>query len=71
MLSGVYYSATHNCFISHGENEISRVAHGGKVLWQAGGKNLFTNGFELHDNHIEVIDFNGERYRMNIDTGAS
>ena len=69
--SGIYYSAKHHCFISHGELEISRVEHGGKVLWQAGGADIFTNGFELHDNHIEVIDFNGKYYRMGIDTGAS
>jgi hypothetical protein len=68
---GVYYSEKHNCFISHGELEITRVEHGGKVLWQSGGKDIFTNGFELHDNHVEAVDWNDERYRMNIDTGES
>lgn len=68
---GVYYSAKHDCFISHGELEISRIGHGGRVLWQAGGEDIFTNGFELLDNHIEVVDFNGRRYCMEIDTGVS
>ena len=68
---GVYYSAKHNCFISHGELQITRVQPGGKVLWQAGGRDIFTNGFELHENYIEVVDWNDERYRMNIDTGKS
>lgn len=68
---GVYYSAKHNCFISHGEHEIARVEYDGKVLWQSGGKDIFTNGFELQENHIEVVDWNNERYHMNIDTGKS
>jgi hypothetical protein len=67
---GVYYSPTHDCFISHGELDISRVDHGGKILWQAGGKDIFTNGFELHDDHIEAVDWDNERYRINIDTGT-
>jgi hypothetical protein len=68
---GVYYSAKHNCFISHGELEISRVEPDGKVLWQTGGADIFTNGFELHDNHVEAVDWNDKRYRMKMDTGES
>jgi hypothetical protein len=68
---GVYYSARHHCFISHGELEISRVEHDGRVLWKAGGKDIFTNGFELHENHVEVVDWNNERYHVDIETGES
>ena len=68
---GVYYSEKHNCFISHGELVIARVEHDGKLLWQSGGKDIFTNGFELHDDHIETIDFNDERYCVNMQTGTS
>lgn len=66
---GVYYSAKYKCFVSHGELEIARVEHDGKILWQAGGKDIFTNGIELHDDHIEAIDWSDERYIFNIETG--
>ena len=68
---GVYYSATHDCFISHGELEITRVEMDGKVLWHGGGKDIFTNGFELHENYVEVVDWNDEIYRIDIATGQS
>lgn len=68
---GVYYSTKHDCLISHGELGISRVDHCGKVIWKTGGADIFTNGFELHDDYIEVVDFNGKHCRIDIQTGAS
>jgi hypothetical protein len=65
----VYLSLKHSCYISHGELEIARVSYGGEVVWSASGNDIFTNGFSLHDDHIEVADFNDEKYRIEIETG--
>ena len=66
---GVYHSLKHKCFISHGELEIARVSYSGEIIWQASGKDIFTNGFVLHDDYIETIDFNDQQYRIDIETG--
>ena len=66
---GVYYSAKHDCLISHGELVIARVEHGGEIVWSSGGKDIFTGEFKLFDDYIEVTDFNDESYRFDITTG--
>ena len=66
---GVYHSPKYSCYISHGELEIARVSYSGEVEWRASGKDIFTNGFTLHEDYIEAVDFNDERYRIEIETG--
>lgn len=56
--------------IVHGECEISRLDLSGEIAWQASGKDIFTEGFELFSTHIEAIDFNGEKYKIDLITGA-
>jgi hypothetical protein len=68
---GVYYSAKHDCYISHGEIEVSRVALDGRIVWSANGKDIFSEGFALHDDYAEVVDFNHETYRIDLATGRS
>lgn len=68
---GIYYSAKHDCFVSHGELSIARVALDGTVVWSAGGKDIFSEGFSLHDDCAEVVDFNHETYRVDLTTGES
>jgi hypothetical protein len=68
---GVYYSAKYDCYVSHGEIAVARVALDGRVVWSASGKDIFSEGFALHDDHAEVIDFNHETYRINLATGRS
>lgn len=41
----------------------------GTIEWRTSGKDIFTEGFELFSDHIEVIDFNKEKYRIQIDNG--
>ena len=41
------------------------------VAWSAGGRDIFTEGFELHEHHAEAIDFYGARYRFELETGRS
>ena len=66
---GIYESRKHNCLISHGELLLSRLTHDGHIEWQAGGCNIFTNGFALHEDTIEVIDFENRKYLFDIVTG--
>ena len=68
---GVHYSSKHNCFISHGELEIARVALDGSIVWTVGGKDIFTEALTLHDDYLDAIDFNHEKYRIEIESGRS
>lgn len=68
---GVYHSAKHNCLISHGELEIVRLSLTGEVAWCSSGADIFSEGFELHPDSIEAVDFNGTVYRIDLATGES
>jgi hypothetical protein len=68
---GVYYSAKHQCLISHGELEIARLSLSGEVAWSSAGADIFSEGFELHPDYIEAVDFNRAVYRLDIATGDS
>lgn len=67
---GVYHSAKHECFISHGELEISRVSYEGEIAWQKSGADILTNGFSLGDDVVEAIDWDDRRYRWDIASGS-
>jgi hypothetical protein len=59
-------------FITHGEVSISRIDYHGKILWQFSGADIFVNlksdiAFEMHDNHIELTDFNEGKYKIDFD----
>lgn len=68
---GVYYSTKHDCYISHGELEVARLALDGTVSWSAGGKDIFSEGFSLHEDHAEVVDCNHVKYRIDLATARS
>jgi hypothetical protein len=68
---GVYYSAKHDCLISHGELEIARVSRSGEIEWSSSGEDIFSEGLELFPDHAEAVDFNQTVYRIEITTGAS
>ncbi|MDP1589782.1 MAG: hypothetical protein Q8M07_18660 [Prosthecobacter sp.] len=68
---GVYDAPVYKSIISHGELEIARLNYLGQVLWSAGGRDIFTEGFELHEHFAEAIDFDGTRYRFELETGQS
>ena len=48
---------------------IARVTYDGKIVWQAGGADIFTNGFELQDDVVRVFDFEDREYVLGIETG--
>ncbi len=57
--------------VSHGELAIARVALDGTVVWSAGGKDIFSEGFVLHKDFAEAVHFNHETYRVDLTTGDS
>jgi hypothetical protein len=66
---GVYHSEKHQCFISHGELEIARVSLDGQIIWRSGGADIFTNGFTLHNDYVNVLDWNHKEYNFDIEFG--
>jgi hypothetical protein len=66
---GVYYSARHDCLLSHGELVVARVTLGGEIVWSACGKDILTGDFCVMDDEVEAIDFNNEIYRIDIVSG--
>lgn len=59
-------------FITHGEASIARIDKNGNILWSYGGADIFVrledgNPFEMHDDYIELMDFNGSRYKIDYD----
>lgn len=65
----VYVSPDKKGVISHGELEITKVSFGGEILWSVSGKDIFSEGFAVFPDHIEVIDFNHERYNIALSDG--
>lgn len=55
---GVYFSANHDCLISHGELEIARVSLSGEVVWRSGGADIFSEGIKVFPDYVEAADFN-------------
>jgi len=66
---GVYYLHQDGCLLSHGELEIVRVSLSGQIAWSTSGKDIFSEGFRIVDDHVEAVDFNHEVYRIDIASG--
>ncbi|MES2771569.1 MAG: hypothetical protein V4623_06245 [Pseudomonadota bacterium] len=66
---GVYYDETHDALISHGELEIARFTHDGSNVCSSSGADIFSEGFTLGSQYIEVRDFEGRPYRFNYADG--
>ncbi len=60
-------------YIVHGELEISRVSYDGRLIWQQGGADIFTNissggeDFFITDEYIFATDWNGKQYKFDFD----
>lgn len=64
---GVHYNARHDALVSHGELAVSRFTRDGKILWSAGGGDVFSEGFEMREDCIETKDFGHRVYRFDYD----
>ncbi|USL95209.1 hypothetical protein D1J36_007970 [Riemerella anatipestifer] len=56
-----------NDYLIHGELEITRMDRNGKIVWQNGGKDIFTTpegkkDFYFTENEIIAMDWNYEKY---------
>ncbi len=65
----VHVSPDKKGIISHGELEITKVSFDGEIIWSVSGKDIFTGGFTIFSDHIEVVDFNNERYNITLSDG--
>ncbi|RJF88207.1 hypothetical protein D3874_15270 [Oleomonas cavernae] len=70
MCFGLHFSTAHSALICHGELQISRLSADGDILWQAGGRDIFTGEFALRPACIEARDFNNAAYRFRYEDGA-
>jgi hypothetical protein len=66
---GVYCHQPHAALISHGELSIARFSSDGRVIWSAFGEDIFSEGFALHENFVEAIDFENRSYKFNYRDG--
>jgi hypothetical protein len=66
----IFLSPDEEGLVVHGELEVSKISFGGDCIWSVSGKDIFTGGFWVHQNHIEAIDFNEEKYSINLKTGS-
>jgi hypothetical protein len=67
---GIYFCPLKNALLSHGELEIARFSENGEIIWSAGGADIFTEGFTLHVDCIEAIDFNKKKYYFCYEDGT-
>jgi len=56
-------------YLSHGELSIARVSHGGKIVWQASGRDIFTGKLRVQGESAVIEDFYQRRYRIDLLTG--
>ena len=68
---GLYDAPRYASLVSHGELEITRLDYSGRLLWSSGGRDIFSEEFALHEHHAAATDFEGTRYRFELETGRS
>ena len=66
---GVFWVEKQTCLITWGEVFVCRFSMDGNKVWETSGADIFTQGFELAGDAIEIIDFNNDKYRINIRSG--
>jgi hypothetical protein len=64
------YLLSNSDLLAHGECEISRFTSEGTPLWSFSGHDIFTGAFALSEHYVDVVDFEGTRYRIDLATGS-
>lgn len=59
-------------YIVHGELEISRLDKNGNIVWQQGGRDIFTtldgkDDFAITDEYILATDWANRKYKFDFD----
>ena len=67
---GIYY--LDNDYVVHGEVEITRLDKNGKIIWQQGGRDIWTTKegvdiFDVYDNYILATDWDYNQYKFDFD----
>lgn len=65
----VHLVANEDCLIIWGELAISRFDVQGNEIWSNTGPDIFSEKFEIKDGKINVSDFNGDEFVIDIKTG--
>lgn len=68
---GVHALDAEPTLIAHGEIDVSKLSYGGDILWRTFGQDIFTGPFEIEDDGIRAVDFEGTVYWIRLDTGES
>jgi hypothetical protein len=66
---GVYWVQYEKCLVTWGELQLRRYSANGEKVWSAGGRDIFTEGFEIESATVRVTDFNHDKYEIDIKTG--
>jgi outer membrane protein assembly factor BamB len=64
---GIYRVPGGRGLISHGEQQIVRLAEDGSIEWRFDGKDVFTGPFEVAPEGIIATDFKGDVYAISFD----
>lgn len=67
---GIHY--LNKDYVVHGELEITRLDKNGNIVWQKGGKDIWTTAeafddFAVYDNYILATDWGYNRYKFDFD----
>lgn len=59
-------------YVVHGEMEITRLDKNGQIVWQQGGRDIWTTAegiddFAVYDNYILATDWDYNRYKFDFD----
>jgi len=66
---GIHITSDRRSLISHGELEIARLTLAGDLLWQAGGRDIFTGDLSVDTAAVRAEDFNGDSYIFDLESG--
>lgn len=66
---GIHFHEPRGALISHGELEITRLSEEGAILWRASGADIFSDGFALLPDCVQVVDFEKRIYRFRYEDG--
>lgn len=67
---GVHLLPDTKSLVVHGELAISRLSLDGELVWEAHGRDVFTGPLSLLAGSVVVVDFNGDSYSINLESGA-
>ena len=66
---GIFWVEKISCFISWGEQDISRIRMDGIIDWSVSGRDIFSEEFSIKDGYALATDFERTKYRIEIETG--